>query len=182
MLYDYLNRFDTETATRKAKYMIGNGHLKVKIGKTTGTVYGGPYMQRPVSMFGVKLAPEIRRNDFDAYCPIKDFNVPDTGKLNSALMDVVQALHRRRDVYVGCMGGWGRTGLFLACLRRVEVAAMPWYRRAWQWLIDGGMDTSVEHVRSRYSDRAVETEEQEAFVRSFDPGIVVEWAKRVRYA
>jgi hypothetical protein len=81
-----------------------------------------------------------------------DFGVPDDP------VPVVEALDslldRARDgqrVEIGCYGGHGRTGTALACLA-----------------ILCGQDPSeaVSWVRTRYCERAVETDTQEAFVRN----------------
>ncbi len=57
-------------------------------------------------------------------------------------------------VEVGCAGGLGRTGTVLACM--AVLAGVP-------------SDAAVAWVRSNYDERAVETVEQEDWVRSF-PG------------
>lgn len=79
-----------------------------------------------------------------------DFGVPEEGDR------VVAALGSLRDrarggarVEVGCLGGHGRTGTALACL-----AVLGGYPA----------DEAVAWVRAHYCAKAVETEEQEAFV------------------
>ena len=63
-----------------------------------------------------------------------------------------------KEVYVGCMGGWGRTGLFLALLAKVC-----------------GEETPILYVRTHYTPRAVETREQQEYVDNFDVGALRRW-------
>jgi hypothetical protein len=84
-----------------------------------------------------------------------DFGLPsNVPALRRQLEDLLARSRRGQRVEVGCLGGHGRTGTLLACASVVcghEPAA------------------AVEWVRSTYCDAAVETPEQEAFVRSFLP-------------
>jgi protein-tyrosine phosphatase len=56
-----------------------------------------------------------------------------------------------KDVYIGCQGGWGRTGLFLALLAKTC-----------------GVENPIMYVRQNYARTAVETPAQEKYVRDFD--------------
>lgn len=109
-------------------------------------VYGGPYREAEPDMFGVKLAVEIAL-PCDLSLPIKDFSVPDEEMLIETLRKVVQRIGDGEAVYVGCMGGRGRTGLFLAMLAK-----------AW------GIENPIQYVRQNYYKHAVETKAQELFV------------------
>lgn len=103
--------------------------------------------------FGVYLDP--------AWCPPwphvllewPDFGVPtDRESVRSAVSDV---LHRARNgelVEIGCLGGHGRTGTFLALLAIGAGEPAP---------------NAVAWVRNHYCHDAVETDEQVAFVKSF---------------
>jgi len=82
-----------------------------------------------------------------------DFSVPDdrapvVRALTSLLGQARDGLH----LEIGCYGGHGRTGTALACLAV---------------LCGHDPETAVDRVRSVYCERAVETQEQEAFVRNF---------------
>lgn len=117
------------------------------------TVVGGPYGACPREMFGVCLLEAGPRLDqtSDVHLPIEDFSVPtDAARLERALEETLRQLVRGRQVYVGCAGGWGRTGLFLSLLAKVAGEAEP-----------------VAYVRRHYSPRAVETEAQRAYVEQF---------------
>lgn len=120
-------------------------------------IYGGPYFERPSSCFGVKVAQEI-----DLPCnislQIRDYSVPDEKQAKRALLGCIKALSRGESLYVGCWGGKGRTGLFLALLAKSAGVADP-----------------VGYVRSTFNAHAVETEEQKKYVESF-PAFWLRWA------
>lgn len=153
-----------------------NGKLPVRIGNLIDAeIAGGPYRAASPWDFGVKLAREIDM-DCSVSVPIRDFSVPDERELRAGLVKVLAFLIGERmapsarepdRVYVGCAGGWGRTGLFLSCLAKV----MSEYRRSKH---RPGFDP-VLYVRSEYSSRAVETEEQERFVADLDVADIVAW-------
>lgn len=88
-----------------------------------------------------------------AHLPWPDFGVPNAAELRVALEDVLDRARRGDCVEVGCLGGHGRTGTALACLA-VLTGTPPGGAVAW--------------VRSVYCEKAVETDEQRAFVASFD--------------
>lgn len=124
---------------------------KFSLGKSTRTVFGGPYVNRPDTYFGVKMAAEINR-PFDVSVPTRDFSIPLMTDMNEGLKKVLKPLALNEPVYVGCMGGIGRTGLFLACLAKTL-----------------GEEKPVKFVRMNYLASAVETSRQEDFVQYFDP-------------
>lgn len=143
------------------------GQMEFKFGNVHLVVTAGPYMASGTypHHFKVKLAKEI-----DMACnvsvPIADFSTPDPEQVRRALTAVLDAAYRKQPVYVGCMGGIGRTGMFLALLAKLEFAysverygKMPFLRD------EVG---AVEHVRSRYLRHAVETKGQHQFVEDFD--------------
>lgn len=83
----------------------------------------------------------------------EDFGLPEDPEL--AAQQIVEAFGRGRDgglVEVGCLGGSGRTGTVLACMA-VLAGVPPAEAVAW--------------VRVSYRPEAVETVEQEAWVRWF---------------
>jgi hypothetical protein len=117
------------------------------------TVAGGPYGACPRDAFGVCLLEAGPRADqlCAVHLPVEDFSVPaDAARVTAALEATLGQLVRGHKVYVGCAGGWGRTGLFLSLLAKVAGEAEP-----------------VAYVRRHYSPRAVETEEQRAYVEQF---------------
>lgn len=142
---------------------VGNGSLRLPMwGGKFYTVFGGPYMDKPRHFAGVKMAVEI---DKSATVRINthDFKTPPVKQLNSGLDKAVQLILKRRRVYVGCMGGRGRTGLFMAVL------AKSW-----------GIEDPVGYVRRNYYPHAVETKDQYKFVEDYR--VPVKTINRIKWA
>ena len=136
--------------------------LSLKHG-VTYIVQGGPYRACPNGVFGVKMAAEI-----DAPCdvsvPTQDFSVPGIEDATKGLKETVKAVLAGKNVYVGCMGGIGRTGLMLALLAKAFGESDP-----------------VRYVRATYYSHAVETEAQKQFIAEFKIPLSVRlriWLKR----
>lgn len=145
---------------------LGTLQLEVAPGKYY-EVTGGPYVAKPRQMTGVKMAVEIQlHNDGsqEISIPTKDFQVPDTLTLQRGLRKAVWAIVNGRQVYVGCMAGRGRTGLFLSILARAF-----------------GYESPIQHVRNTYYSHAVETKPQMLYVMDFpipwQVKLMVKWAK-----
>ena len=117
--------------------------------KKSFVVFGGPYDEKPYGMFGVKMAKEIHL-PADVDIPTRDFHVPDKKTLQRGINATVKAILAGENVYVGCMGGRGRTGLFLSILAKAF-----------------GQRNPVEYVRKNYYHQAVETTPQYRFVTNF---------------
>lgn len=114
-------------------------------------VYGGPYFFKPEEYFGVKLAGELNY-PCDVDLPIEDFSVPkDIKKLNDQMENILKAIIRGEKVYIGCMGGKGRTGIILSMLAVLSGEKKP-----------------ITYVRNNYNAHAVETQTQGEFIYSFD--------------
>ena len=127
------------------------------------TVVGGPYMDRPNTYVGVKMAEEVNR-PCDVDIPTRDYDVPPMDKLDAGLEQAVVYLLAGEPLYVGCMGGKGRTGLFLAVLAKVLGVVNP-----------------VEYVRAEYYSHAVETEPQYKYVTEYEaPASVTKAIRRAR--
>lgn len=109
-------------------------------------IEAGSYHDRPKQAFGIKLAKEINAA-CDVSLPIPDFKTPEEAELRDALRDALRLLIEGKRVYVGCMAGRGRTGLFLACLAKACGYKQP-----------------IAYVRRWYNEHAVETSDQAAFV------------------
>jgi hypothetical protein len=83
----------------------------------------------------------------------EDFGLPaDGARAAEQIRGAFDRARRGERVEVGCAGGLGRTGTVLACM--ATVAGVP-------------AAEAVEWVRANYEPQAVETPEQEAFVRAF---------------
>ena len=141
------------------KKLGANGVLPIKLGFNGAyfdmEVVGGPFDKYRPGVngdFGVCVRAERVPATATIRLPIEDFNVPDDIEdVDNAIMATLEALLDGKRVYVGCMGGWGRTGLFLALLAKVA-----------------GNKDPVSYVRRLYTPRAVETDEQMAYVKNFD--------------
>lgn len=130
-----------------------------------GEIMAGPYADRPDWTENLCLlevdpgGPRKLETGFAVYAldeiptayhfPIKDFSVPSDEDMVAAVRWAYMRLREGKTVYVGCLGGIGRTGTFLACLA----------------LLDGKKEP-VLWVRDHYLPHAVETPEQMAFVDS----------------
>lgn len=126
--------------------------MRLPLGRSMVFIQGGPYRDRPVEVAGVKMAVEIDL-PCDVDIPTRDFNVPEHRHLTWGLAKAMWLLRTKGHIYVGCMGGVGRTGLFMAVLTRV---------------LQGKTGTeAVEEVRRQYRPHAVETQEQNDYVSDF---------------
>jgi protein-tyrosine phosphatase len=88
--------------------------------------------------------------------PIPDGQPPGSVAEMRAILDEIREGRASGNVAVACMGGVGRTGTVAACA-----------------LVEGGMtpDQAIATVRAVRHPTAVETAEQERFVRSFAAGV-----------
>lgn len=111
-----------------------------------------PYAPDEVPAFGLYLDEHWAPPWDHAHLPWVDFGVPDAAELRVALEDVLDRARRGERVEVGCLGGHGRTGTALACVA-VLTGTPPGEAVAW--------------IRAAYCERAVETDEQRAFVAGF---------------
>ena len=141
-----LNR-DTNTVVR----IQTMGSLVLPFGFAQRRVYAGPYLHKPAHMIGINLAAESNAKSH-MHVPIRDFGVP----LSVLLVDkaVIETLNLLVDdaapVYVGCRGGIGRTGMFLALLAKTLGVALP-----------------ISFVRANYLSDAVETSAQGKYIDGY---------------
>lgn len=111
-----------------------------------------PYARNEAPTFGLYLDKHWAPPWDHTHLRWLDFGVPDTTELRVALDDLLDRARRGERVEVGCLGGHGRTGTALACLA-VLTGTPP--------------DEAVAWVRAGYCEKAVETDEQRAFVAAF---------------
>lgn len=145
-----------------------NGVLPILLGAKFAwmdfQIVGGPFDRYPTVEgvdFGVCVRAErVPAKGVAVHLPIHDFSIPTqrADDVREALRKTLQAALDGKKVYVGCMGGWGRTGLFMALLAKAA-----------------GIENPIEYVRVNYTPKAVETKEQEAYVEGFDVGEVRKW-------
>lgn len=144
--------------------------IPVEFESIQGRIFGGPFMKfEPATrrLVGIKMAEEIDHpHDFSV--PTRDFSVPQYEDMVSGLIYSLDQMQRGKDTYVGCMGGIGRTGLFMGCMVKVM--------NDWSVLCGGKpIADPVAYVREMYVSHAIETKEQQAFVREFDSKPVLDW-------
>jgi Tyrosine phosphatase family len=126
--------------------------MLIPMGFTQRVVFGGPYYDKPFGYVGVKLAPEVLA-DAMIELPIGDYSVPrDLYRTNATVWMVLNFLAEKDAVFVGCMGGRGRTGLFLALLAKSM-----------------GVPNPILYVRTHYLPKAIETKDQERYVSEYEP-------------
>lgn len=155
----------------KAAYHVPQGARNVvgfEYNNKLMLVYGGPYREKPAgAMPGVCLTETVDYGHQDElltgatyHYPIQDFSVPDDPKsFTDAVMWGLQQAYRTGHVWVGCMGGIGRTGMVMAAMYKVL-----------------GSDTPIRDVRAHYFQGAVETSEQENLIRSLSV-----WKARIKF-
>lgn len=155
--------------------------VKINIGRTCKKIYAGRYNTKPKGIKGVKLAQEIQA-EAAIIVNIKDYSVPDIMYLRDKLIDVITLL-QKEDIYIGCMGGIGRTGLVLSILYKIEMvikkhSIILWCLRhipsAGNIFVNHYLNTkdygnaAIVDIRYYYNIHAVETEQQEKYVIAFD--------------
>lgn len=112
-------------------------------------MYGGSFFHAPEDdkFLTINLMEEYPL-PCDFYLPIKDYSCPTDIQ---AMFDIFEEIEKsNKDVYVGCFGGVGRTGLFMSC-----------------FLKHLGQINPILRVREDYNSHAVETSEQREFVFFF---------------
>lgn len=123
-------------------------------------INGGPYADYPGKpVFGVCVRSEGIVKEFDIRVPIRDFNIPDDDdEVELALKMTLIAAVGGMPIFVGCMGGIGRTGLFMALIAKTC-----------------GVRDPVAYVRKHYFSHAVETSDQKEYVKGFDVTRLQRW-------
>jgi hypothetical protein len=127
-----------------------DGHMDLEYYGWKGRLHGGPFRNKPDHMFGIKMASEVAL-DAHVDVPCDDFQVPPIAEFVAALRTGVVALISGEEVYVGCLGGIGRTGLYFAAMAKLF-----------------GYKNPIGYVRWQYKSNAVETKAQQDFIHSLD--------------
>lgn len=139
-------------------FIYSNGSITLPTGFKTAwldlTFHGGqfPRYQKKPNTFGVNLRAEANHS-CQMLLPIADYSVPTdhASVVQAKVQRIIEMRMQGMDIYVGCMGGIGRTGLMLALVAKALGAEHP-----------------VAYVREHYLSHAVETEEQAQYVDDFD--------------
>lgn len=145
-------------------------NIPVSFGPVQATIYGGPfrrYEQGTRRLVGVKMAAEID-HPHEISIPTEDFSIPDEADMQEGVLQAMEAIFNGNDIYAGCMGGIGRTGLFMGCMAKVMI----------DYASDSGGGSPVPsdpvlYVRHYFKPHAIETQEQQDFVRGFDTSLAV---------
>lgn len=135
--------------------MIKAVPIPLKSGKT-GWIHAGPTREAPKGYTLVRCALEIEVPGYLPYYDVMtaDFSPFPDMKLQAELPGILSALEAGDRLYVGCMGGTGRTGTLLALL----VAQHPAFTG----------ETAIAYIRQVYKPGAVETSGQERQVKLFE--------------
>ena len=156
-----MNNINTQTSTRVRS-------MPLPVGFGNILVFGGPFEDAPTLGKGVltiRLESSIKI-DPTINLPIQDFAVPDasqTSHVQNAVEQMLEAAIRGDIVYVGCLGGTGRTGMVLAlALRELGYTGQE----------------AIDYVRKHYKPHAIETWVQESYVQRYRP--VLSKAKRLK--
>jgi hypothetical protein len=113
----------------------------------------GPYRRDHMPHYGLYLDERWRPPWPCQVLAWPDFGLPnDTALVEDALRAVLRHASADEAVEIGCLGGHGRTGTALACL---------------VILTGTSSGTATDWVRRNYCPRAIETVEQEEFIRGF---------------
>lgn len=114
-----------------------------------GWVHAGPTREMPDGYKLIRCAAEIptpvAKVAYDV--STKDFTPFDGGTLADSLPDILRDLEDGKPLFIGCMGGTGRTGTLLAIL----VGQHPAFTG----------EMAIAYVRTHYKSGAVETSPQE---------------------
>ena len=124
-----------------------------KFGFVDRTIIGGPYHKRFPDHLGIKMAEEIN-TPCDIDIPTRDFNVPNMETLDMGVRYSLMSIAKNKKVYVGCMGGCGRTGLYFGALAKVLDIPEP-----------------IKYVRANFKAHAIETKQQENYITSYKPSL-----------
>lgn len=140
--------------------LILNDPLTYNFRHLSVDVYGGPYRKytpHTRRLIGVKMAKEID-HPHDFSIPTADFSIPDADVMIDQMSHALYTALLGNDIYVGCMGGIGRTGLFLLCLSKVEYAYA--HHKKSDDVTNHEIRDMLDFIRAEYHRGAVETGDQ----------------------
>lgn len=162
---DHVATFIQPVLTPSGKF---NGKFPLRLGNIKADIVGGPYRNKTADYYGIKMAEEIDE-DCVISIPTLDFNVPDTGRLLAGLYCGIALAQQGCPLWVGCMGGIGRTGIYFAALAKV----MARYQKLTKQKVT--IDP-IPYTRAKFLKHAVERPEQEKFIAELDVDAVARWA------
>lgn len=133
-----------------------------------GHCYGGRFMEyspKERRLAGVKMAAEIN-HQHEVSIPTEDFSIPSDKDMNIGMIKALEMVAMGNDLYAGCMGGIGRTGLFMGILCKTLI---DYHQGTYM-----GYTDPVTMVRAIYKAHAIETKQQQDYVRGFDTTMIRE--------
>lgn len=148
-----------------------NGKFPLRLGHIKADLIGGPYRNKTAEFYGIKMAEEINA-DCVINIPTEDYCVPDTGRLVAGLYCGISLAQQQAPLWVGCMGGIGRTGLYFGALAKVMARYQKFTKQ--RVTID-----PVKYVRKHYLAHAIETPEQIAWLKALNVDEVARWAAAI---
>lgn len=148
-----------------------NRSVPFSLGTIHGRLFGGPFHEFTPRRRIFSVCMKVEPAACDIQCPTEDFSVPTVSDMNSALKASITALSNGNDIFVGCAGGLGRTGIFMSCMVRVM-------QECGETL--GPYKDAISYVRGHYDARAVETAAQEDWVNKFPVAEAVKHAKSMQ--
>ena len=110
---DHKNLIDPEIKN------LGHGYIEIVYEGRLMRVYGGSFLRSPLlgtHIYRVCLAEEITDLKYEHKLPISDFSTPTLRDLVLSLDTVFNHTDGYDEIYAGCMGGYGRTGLFISAM------------------------------------------------------------------
>jgi hypothetical protein len=156
-----------KTVTSMASYATPTGYILLNFPAGPMTIIGGPF-DAYKSGIGVCLEESSDRAEHATILfPIPDFTAPTPAALEAAVAEIINthADVPNFPVYIGCLGGKGRTGTVIAALVKVS-------QHLKGPLIDHHLGP-VGITRKHFNRLAVETRQQEKVVEDLRPDNVV---------
>lgn len=154
-----------------------NGSMPFQVGRINAMIMGGPFsyyhdhLANIPGFTGVLMAEELQHLDHGVFIPTKDFSTPDPTAMRLGIVQLIARLAEGQLAYVGCMGGIGRTGIFMAALAKIMMEANGYD--------DEQYGTPIEYVRGHYLKTAVETKDQQDFINNLFVADLAKWAQMI---
>lgn len=178
---NYRTDIDALAPYLEAVQSIGRGRaLTIAVPAPWGNalVAAGPYSEyvEDDAYYGVKLAREIDA-PYVLKIDVKDFSTPDPDECEEVVWLMLAIMRGGGIPYIGCMGGLGRTGTVLGVLVKTLLEAST--LRLFGVPVGSASDP-VKWVRQYYRREAIETTEQEEFVRNFNTRWLCRMARKLK--
>ncbi|QWS69851.1 putative protein-tyrosine phosphatase [Vibrio phage vB_VpS_PG28] len=151
----YMGKTDAKNTLPHPKN-LGHGYIDV-LNQDTGyrfRMYGGSFYDAPVntSVYTVKLEKMIQV-ECDQLFPIRDFSVPSLVELIENVDKILNASRSQVETYIGCMGGFGRTGTVASAVLMVATKCTA--------------HQAIDQIRANIHPHCVETRQQVEFLEEF---------------